>query len=548
MYINPEKFPFKEMRPQQEWIVNEINKHPDKHIGIICASTGVGKSPLGITACQSYKKGYYLTLTKNLQDQLEKDFGYLSLVNLKGRSNYPCTIVPEQNCENGPCMASKAIRADCFKNQVCPYYNLRTRALAAQIFEINYAFMIAAQGHAEWFQSNNPRDICVFDEAHCLEDQLVSFAEFDVEIEKILGKYWMITEISNKHEILLKHFPDCDNSEEVIKEWIQLVYKACVLPKWEKLRNELEELVENGGTGEENYRKVRELTKEFRSIDVIHEKMANFITHQNQNWIFDINPMDKIIHCSPVQVHWVFEKYVRPLASNFIFMSASIIDGDSFIKTLGLPKDDSFFIQADSPFDPVKSPIFDLSCCSTNYKALQNNENLSKIKSAVEKIIAKHPHEKGLIHAGNFGIIAYLRKNIKNKRLLFRFDNITNDIIMAKHKASKEYSILTSASMIEGIDLYDDLSRFQVVIKMPFLSLANKRVKLLSEIDPSWYNSRMWSSVIQMCGRSTRSENDFAITYILDNKFNYWFNDAILKGWIPRQFQKRVRKGDINNV
>jgi Rad3-related DNA helicase len=547
MYINPEKFPFKEMRPQQEWIINEINKHPDKHIGIICASTGVGKSPLGITACQSYKKSFYITLTKNLQDQLEKDFGHLSLVNLKGKSNYQCSIVPEQNCENGPCVASKIIRADCIKHNSCSYYSLRNRAVSSQIFEINYAFMIAAQNHALWFQEQNPRDICIFDEAHCLEDQLVSFAEFDVEIDNILGRYWTITELNNKHEILLKHFPDNeDNSEETIKKWIELVYKACVLPKWEKFKEKLDKLIENDKAGE-NYRQVQELTKEFRPLDAIHEKMSNFITHQNQNWIFDVKPLDRAIHCSPVQVNWVFKKYVSPLANNFIFMSASLVEGDNFIKSLGLPKEDTFYIQADSPFDPEKSPIYDLSCCSTNYKALQDETNLKKIKNTVENILAKHPNEKGLIHAGNFGIIAYLRKNIKNKRLLFRFDNITNDIIVAKHKMSKEPTVLVSSSLEEGVDLYDDLSRFQIVIKMPFLSLGDKRIKLLSEIEPSWYNARMWSSVIQMCGRSTRSENDFAITYILDNKFNYWFNNAILKGWIPKQFQKRVRKGRIND-
>jgi Rad3-related DNA helicase len=122
---------------------------------------------------------------------------------------------------------------------------------------------------------------------------------------------------------------------------------------------------------------------------------------------------------------------------------------------------------------------------------------------------------------------------------------MTNDLIVAKHKTSKEPLVLCSSSLEEGVDLYDDLSRFQIIIKMPFLSLGDKRIKLLSEIESSWYISRMWSSVIQMCGRSTRSENDHAVTYILDNKFNYWLNEAILKGWLPKQFQKRIRKGKL---
>jgi Rad3-related DNA helicase len=51
---------------------------------------------------------------------------------------------------------------------------------------------------------------------------------------------------------------------------------------------------------------------------------------------------------------------------------------------------------------------------------------------------------------------------------------------------------------------------------MPYPSLASKRVKRLFEVDPKWYKMKMFVSLIQACGRCTRSAEDESTTYILD--------------------------------
>ena len=51
---------------------------------------------------------------------------------------------------------------------------------------------------------------------------------------------------------------------------------------------------------------------------------------------------------------------------------------------------------------------------------------------------------------------------------------------------------------------------------MPYSSLASKRIKKLAELDPRWYTRKMLTSFVQMCGRSTRSEEDHSVTYVLD--------------------------------
>lgn len=48
----------------------------------------------------------------------------------------------------------------------------------------------------------------------------------------------------------------------------------------------------------------------------------------------------------------------------------------------------------------------------------------------------------------------------------------------------------------------------------------------------------MFRTLVQACGRSTRSEEDWSITYILDSAFYYWVNKY--KNWFSKQFLKRI--------
>ena len=66
------------------------------------------------------------------------------------------------------------------------------------------------------------------------------------------------------------------------------------------------------------------------------------------------------------------------------------------------------------------------------------------------------------------------------------------------------------------MDLKGDLARFQIIVKTPWLPLGDERVKKLANLDRQWYVSKMFSTLIQSCGRGVRSVDDECITYILD--------------------------------
>jgi Rad3-related DNA helicase len=89
-------------------------------------------------------------------------------------------------------------------------------------------------------------------------------------------------------------------------------------------------------------------------------------------------------------------------------------------------------------------------------------------------------------------------------------------MLLEEHKSNEEATILVSPSLDTGISLDDELGRFQIIIKSPYLPLGSKRIKKMFEKNPKHYTMKMLDKLIQMSGRCTRSKNDYSVTYILD--------------------------------
>src|SRR5215472_15364367 len=70
-----------------------------------------------------------------------------------------------------------------------------------------------------------------------------------------------------------------------------------------------------------------------------------------------------------------------------------------------------------------------------------------------------------------------------------------------------------------GLDLKDDLSRFQVITKVPYPSLGDKWIDGKRKKNGQWYNWQTGLRLVQGYGRSIRSKEDYAQTYVLDSLF-----------------------------
>ena len=92
--------------------------------------------------------------------------------------------------------------------------------------------------------------------------------------------------------------------------------------------------------------------------------------------------------------------------------------------------------------------------------------------------------------------------------------------MLEKHLGSTEPTVLVSPSMMSGVDLKDDLARFQILLKVPYPNVASNKIKGRQKTNKDWYAWKTVVDTLQMYGRSTRTETDFSDTFILDSNFS----------------------------
>ena len=542
--IDEKKFPFSEIRPKQQNIINKINNNPDKRYIIIEAETGVGKSAVAVTACKDGNKGYIVTSTKQLQNQYMSDFYNQSITSVKGRNNYRCYFEDRLTCNNGYCLINHKQSTECKKEHLCPYYNARNRGLKSDIFLTSYKYFLKATDNPNTFL---PRGTVVFDECHLLESILVESFEITLSLKDLDNKYNILDSAELQDAVKLSNTSVLkDGYTKENEEWINKIYNLLNCKKnikFEEIKEQLGIVGDPETLTEEEMDLIIEENDDYVQIDRLCRQIKGFLVSKNINEDWIIEPLEDGLLLTPLNVQYIFKNEIEKMAKNrIIFMSATILDIKGFIKTFGLDEDDCLVIRCESDFDPDKSPIYTLQNCSTNYNALKDEKNLQKIKDEVEKILEKHKNEKGIIHTGNSTISKYLKDNIKGDRLLVRYDNIQNNDIINFHNSTKKPTVLVSSSLNEGVDLKNDLSRFQIIVKLPFLSLADSRTKVKKDIDNNWYLAETFKKFVQQCGRSTRNSEDHSVTYVLDNKFAYWFGKAKKNKWFSKNFITRIRK------
>jgi Rad3-related DNA helicase len=107
--------------------------------------------------------------------------------------------------------------------------------------------------------------------------------------------------------------------------------------------------------------------------------------------------------------------------------------------------------------------------------------------------------------------------------------------------------------MDRGIDLPDDLCRVQVVAKIPYPNIKDRRInaRMRSKGGSVWYRMQTIRSLVQMTGRGVRSETDRAVTYILDQQFgiNLWRQGRFLfPSWWSEALNFRMTKRHLINT
>ena len=129
-----------------------------------------------------------------------------------------------------------------------------------------------------------------------------------------------------------------------------------------------------------------------------------------------------------------------------------------------------------------------------------------------------------MIHTTSYQQARYIMYHVSeyNGARLQSTENLFSRSALLQAHGSRDESVLISPSLYQGVDLKDELSRFQVLVKVPYPDLSERRTRIKMERDQGWYDWQTALRLVQTYGRSIRSDTDHAVTYVLDSNFP-WF-------------------------
>ena len=182
-----------------------------------------------------------------------------------------------------------------------------------------------------------------------------------------------------------------------------------------------------------------------------------------------------------------------------------------------------------------------------NFSNLKLQEVKTKISRAVDDLMALHRNHKGIIHTTSYKQLNFIKENISqaNKRRLLETDpEIPREEVISEHANSIKPTVLISPSLHLGLDLKDDLSRFQIITKVPYPDLGDRWINEKRKIYEQWYIWQTALRLVQAYGRSIRSKEDWAKTYVLDSAFLHFVrkNKNILPNWFIQAIQADLLK------
>ena len=227
-----------------------------------------------------------------------------------------------------------------------------------------------------------------------------------------------------------------------------------------------------------------------------------------------------------------------------VMLSATVGDKTAFYENIGIKYSDNpsyEFSDMPSNFSFDKSPIYFVSKYKMSYQNKQYD--FPKIRDMVYQILSseRFKDKHGMINTGSYENAKFIYdsapQEIKKRLCMYisskdKIDTINN------YKKSPD-KVLIGPTLVEGVDLPDDLCRFIIIVKIPYPNISSKTVKAKMNVFPKWYNSTTSNIMIQNIGRGVRNENDYCETFILDGCFQRLYEQTYWQ--YPEEIRNRIK-------
>lgn len=533
---------FKFREQQREVVLDILYSFFDANCNLylLDAPTGSGKSVIAMIVAgflTDYKmKGYILASDLALQTQYEKNFQRYRLQwgSIKGVDNYTCAVNGEKfslgECRLKNTSYEKVEQLPCFIE--CGYLQSRKKAIQSPVSLLNYSYWLIQRNYVDGKMQDRgvsvpfpARDFTLCDEAHKIPEIVQNHFSPRVD-EKTVDKLEKIRAVLSKSSL-----PTPTSSPSRIRTVIQQIYHEEDLNKLYALMKEFEmQVSEHVSYGKavkdyvaKSFPGEMEVPKEWRFymglVDWAKDMHCKF---EDYNHIISQVGVDAIIknvqgdqvifNC--IDESYMMNKHFHSQCGFKLLMTATMGDPAAFLKTIGA--NDARYFRMESSFNFEKSPIYFYP--SKRMSLSHRDKTLPWMIKKIDEIADNHKNESGIIHSGSYDLTQKIFEGLKDstkKRILVYNGTQEKEKALSRFQ-SEDNLILMGPSILEGLDLHEDHSRFQIFVKVPFPSLGDKFVSAKMTHQPEWYDWKSAIGILQGVGRSVRSHDDYAVTYFLD--------------------------------
>lgn len=495
---------------------------------LIEGAVGCGKSAIAIAIARWAKSAHILTPMKSLQDQYFEDFNMYTVL-MKGRSSYPCVYGMDRkdakdirdkissgglihvertarNCGQGPCKDSADVYAACTgfdgekEKTPCPY------TIAIETAQRND--LIIHNLHSYIYQTHfggrfTQRKVMIIDEAHRIENILRDFAQFKLSLPGLLG--------GDEERDKWENFEDID-------DWLGYFSQARFLPQQEEPQkaylerlNSLENLVNDYPSMWSRFA--------VNCEEMPHVGATRFVL-------------------TPEKLGGLPQRLLYDGGEINVIMSGTIYDKTMFCRDRGIDPDKAYFIRIGSSFPVSSRPVI----MKPEYMAATSHkdwmENIPDIAQKIRNVMDVFKDAKGLIHAPSYRAAVDIVRAVNDPRLITHVPEDFQERLAEFYRRT-DNSVFVSPVCVEGVDFKHDRARFQIVTRIPYLNAGDPFISMKLKSDFAWYNYQALISFGQQMGRVNRSEDDFGVSILMDDRFPAFIRKN--KSKIPKWLQDAIK-------
>ena len=525
-------FPLPTIRPSQAKVIDEIQKayEDGNKFVIVEAPVGSGKSAIAITLARYYGQAHLITPRKALQDQYFADFSD-HVVMMKGRSAYPCTTPlvpfnrrslhgqytkvinqirkgssplfrkPIRSCAEGPCKDNLDYYTKCTSIMgKCPYkVAMEVAENDAGVVHNLHSFVFQTQFAAKF----STRDILIIDEAHEVEGMVRDFVSRGLSVPQTLTE----EELQET-----KGFKDLDQwcNWMLQERFVRLVPDAKLGEEDRTYRDEYIEGVED----------LRKMAPTYGESFAVRINADAFSKKTRVEFI-------------PDNIRRAVNELLFRFGEKVLLMSGTIYSKSKFCSILGIPEESAYFIRTSSSFPLESRPIYMRQAHSVDTSHANWGNNLTKTIDVIQEVLDKFDDVKGLIHTPSYKATEEILALSESDRLVGH-SREDFQLRLEGFYQSDTPDVFVSPVCWQGVDFKDDRARFQIILRVPYPNSGDEFISFKMKKDFSWYNYQALIVFGQQVGRINRSESDFGVTILVDERFPKFLkrNARLLPKWL----------------